>query len=100
MTCVRLPHSTDRVADGTRTRTLRDHNPALLPVELRPPSSTKSEWRDSNPRPSAPKADALPNCATPRTDRTPARRRGLEPRPDGFGIHSSATRALAAFTLP
>src|SRR5579871_1145378 len=28
------------------------------------------EWsgrRDSNPRPSAPKADALPDCATPRT---------------------------------
>ncbi|EPH41698.1 hypothetical protein STRAU_5235 [Streptomyces aurantiacus JA 4570] len=25
-----------------------------------------SGWRDLNPRPSAPKADALPSCATPR----------------------------------
>jgi hypothetical protein len=28
--------------------------------------STWSGRRDSNPRPSAPKADALPDCATPR----------------------------------
>jgi hypothetical protein len=27
---------------------------------------TSSGWRDSNPRPFAPKANALPSCATPR----------------------------------
>jgi hypothetical protein len=30
------------------------------------PPVTRSGWRDSNPRPLAPKASALPSCATPR----------------------------------
>ena len=30
----------------------------------------KSGWRDSNPRPSGPKPDALPDCATPRADQS------------------------------
>ena len=30
------------------------------------PSDKWSGWRDSNPRPSSPKPDALPDCATPR----------------------------------
>ena len=55
----------------------------------------QSGWWDSNPRPPAPKAGALPNCATPRKCE-PARRRGLEPLPGGVGIRCSATRALAA----
>ena len=29
-----------------------------------------SEWRDSNPRPSGPKPDALPGCATLRRARS------------------------------
>ena len=33
---------------------------------------TMSGWRDSNPRPLAPKASALPNCATPRRRRIPS----------------------------
>src|SRR3569833_268586 len=46
-------------------------------IEQRESQSDPSlEWsgrRDSNPRPSAPKADALPDCATPRQlDFTPA----------------------------
>ena len=36
-----------------------------VPRSLTPPL-TWSGWRDSNPRPLAPKASALPSCATPR----------------------------------
>ena len=39
----------------------------LYPVELQAP--TLSGWRDSNPRHPAPKAGALPGCATPRIHR-------------------------------
>ena len=35
-----------------------------------PDSPARSGWRDSNPRPSAPKADALPTCATSRRTRS------------------------------
>lgn len=37
----------------------------LYPDELRAHNSWSGQ-RDSNPRPSAPKADALPDCAIPR----------------------------------
>ena len=40
------------------------------------------EWsgrRDSNPRPSAPKADALPDCATPRRLHLIVSRDGIHP---------------------
>ena len=47
----------------TRTCNPRLRRPMLCPVELRAPWSG---WRDSNPRPTAPKAVALPGCATPR----------------------------------
>ena len=65
----------DRVADGApgRARTCdpRLRRPVLYPAELRAHESSacRLKWsgrRDSNPRPSAPKADALPDCATPR----------------------------------
>jgi hypothetical protein len=39
------------------------------PFDVIAKRAQKEEWsgrRDSNPRPSAPKADALPDCATPR----------------------------------
>ena len=60
---------------GTRTPDLLLRRQLLYPVELRaermkarrcgPSLCTKwSERRDSNSRPSAPKADALPGCAT------------------------------------
>src|SRR6188768_3536973 len=45
---------------------------------MRCSSIASSEWsgqRDSNPRPSAPKADALPDCAMPRHARLTGRRR-------------------------
>jgi hypothetical protein len=35
-------------------------------VDLRPTCPGWSGWRDLNPRPLAPKASALPSCATPR----------------------------------
>ena len=40
-----------------------------MPFDLIAKRAKSEEWsgrRDSNPRPSAPKADALPDCATPR----------------------------------
>ncbi len=60
-----------------RTSDLRLRRPLLYPTELRALESVRSVpearragiwsgWRDSNPRHSAPKADALPGCATPR----------------------------------
>ena len=77
------------VADGSRTRYLRSHNPVLYlvsyshhQIRLWQPPRGKPEgfsyllcgfgeeiwsgWRDSNPRHPAPKAGALPDCATPR----------------------------------
>ena len=61
----------------TRTCNRRLRRPMLYPVELRaqnPPVQLTRSWSgqtDSNRRPSAPKADALPDCAMPR-DRAPA----------------------------
>ena len=53
----------------TRTCNPRLRRPVLYPVELRALRKFRnwSGWRDSNPRPTAPKAVALPGCATPRT---------------------------------
>lgn len=50
----------------SRTCDPRLRRPLLYPTELRAHSDPEkwSEWRDSNPRHSAPKADALPDCAT------------------------------------
>ena len=48
----------------TRTCDPRLRRPVLYPVELQ--ALNWSGWRDSNPRHPAPKAGALPNCATPR----------------------------------
>ena len=69
----------------TRTHNPRLRRPVLYPVELRAPSTRRlgrlpsgaaccyvKNWSgrwDSNSRPSAPKADALPGCATPREAR-------------------------------
>ena len=96
--------SASRSASGTRqggapgrTRTCdpRLRRPVLYPAELRaqsveslaPDCLVSSEgptgWsgqRDSNPRPSAPKADALPDCAMPRQSDTAGRRRAPAPR--------------------
>src|SRR5215213_5440669 len=49
---------TATVGEVRRARTRQD--PSLRT------SSGRSGWRDSNPRPPAPKAGALPSCATPR----------------------------------
>ena len=52
----------------TRTCDHRLRRPVLYPAELRAHSSLSwSGQRDLNPRPSAPKADALPDCAMPRS---------------------------------
>ena len=55
-----------RAGTPGRTRTCypRLRRPMLYPDELR--TLSWSGRRDSNPRHSAPKADALPDCATPR----------------------------------
>ena len=65
--------------ERTRTSNPRLRRPMLYPVELRAHEvlmpryqhlSTQQSWsgqRDLNPRPSAPKADALPDCAMPRS---------------------------------
>ena len=50
----------------TRTCNPRLRRPVLYPVELRALHKNWSGWRDSNSRPTAPKAVALPGCATPR----------------------------------
>ena len=57
----------------TRTCNRRLRRPVLYPIELRAPKNLPEappvQWsgqRDLNPRPSAPKADALPDCAMPR----------------------------------
>jgi hypothetical protein len=55
---------------GTRTPDHRLRRPMLYPAELRARVS-RTSWsgqQDSNLRPSAPKADALPDCAMPRRD--------------------------------
>lgn len=46
-----------------------------------------SEWRDSNPRPPAPKAGALPSCAT-------FREAGSPPRPQMIPVFSVERKAL------
>ena len=51
----------EKVTDGTRTRNLRGHIPALSPLELR----SQSGWPDSNRRPPAPKAGTLPSALHP-----------------------------------
>jgi hypothetical protein len=68
-----LPHllRTDGAPGRARTCDPRLRRPVLYPAELRAhvSSASRLRWsgrRDSNPRPSAPKADALPDCATPR----------------------------------
>src|SRR3954469_18118437 len=59
--------------DRTRTCYPRLRRPVLYPDELRALRATEphfeagSGWRDSNPRHLAPKASALPDCATPRS---------------------------------
>ena len=53
----------------TRTCDPRLRRPLLYPAELRAPRVQATIWsgqRDSNPRPPAPKAGALPACAMPR----------------------------------
>ncbi len=54
------PRSLNRHFAGVRLRA-----GSGVPRSLTPPL-TWSGWRDSNPRPLAPKASALPSCATPR----------------------------------
>src|SRR5205814_10252629 len=55
---------------GTRTHNPQLRRLVLYPVELRAASRTNpanwSGWRDLNTRHLAPKASALPGCATPR----------------------------------
>ncbi len=86
-------HRRHSIASGApgRTRTCdpRLRRPMLYPAELRarPQEASKpprpwSGQRDLNPRPSAPKADALPDCAMPRPNRraTPSRTRSTGAR--------------------
>src|SRR5437870_5753296 len=57
---------------GTRTHNPQLRRLVLYPVELRAAAGTLdpwSGWRDLNTRHLAPKASALPGCATPRKRR-------------------------------
>ncbi len=63
---------------GLEPATLRLRRPLLYPIELRAQSNW-SGWRDSNSRPTAPKAVALPGCATPRRRLQPANVTELSP---------------------
>jgi hypothetical protein len=56
----------DRIAAGSAGWPNR-RRPTAVIRELLAPDLTWSGWRDLNPRPLAPKASALPSCATPRT---------------------------------
>ena len=57
--------------------TIDDHVSTLSRVYWSVNKNQKSRWQDSNLRPSAPKADALPDCATPRYSTAP--KVGFEP---------------------
>ena len=65
-----LSYTHQRYQAGTpgrnRTCNLRLRRPLLYPVELQAHGQYWSGQLDSNQRPSAPKADALPGCAIPR----------------------------------
>ena len=54
------------------------------------PHNWSERW-DSNPRPSAPKADALPSCATPRHLWSLARARGFVKQGDHIRVHLDFT---------
>ena len=88
-------------ADNIPTRKGKNLRPtqthaSRLAAEGRGCSMQWSGRRDSNPRPSAPKADALPDCATPRfplsivTRIDFARRAPLEPPDPPHRYHSAA----------
>ena len=67
----RVEYFNTGVNDGTRTCYPRLRRPMLYPNELRAQyvvayNLNWSGWRDSNSRHPAPKAGALPGCATPR----------------------------------
>ena len=56
----------------------------------------RSGWRDLNPRPLAPKASALPSCATPRGERQVyASLSDRAPRRSSAGRHAMDTRSAA-----
>ena len=64
-------NSTSGLPGGTRTHNPQLRRLVLYPVELRAdipclPGQDWSGWRDLNSRHPAPKAGALPGCATPR----------------------------------
>ena len=63
-----------------------------------------SGWQDSNLRPSGPKPDALPDCATPRTKfSTPlkcAEREGFEPSVHFKGVRRFSKPVLSATQPP
>ncbi len=64
----------DRKQDEVTARAEHpDPGPGGLPTEARPKAGEGwSVRQDSNLRPSAPKADALPGCATPRHPNCPS----------------------------
>ena len=83
----------------TRTCNIRLRRPVLYPVELR--AQRWSGWRDSNPRPTAPKAVALPGCATPRRFRQYYTfRTGFIPTQPGNGTELYPPRQRPRLTLP
>jgi hypothetical protein len=68
-------------------------------VDLWPTCFTWSGWRDSNPRPLAPKASALPNCATPRCAPTGAHRSLRDHQDPCVAPPQTSAEKLAAGTL-
>jgi hypothetical protein len=67
-------------------------------IDLDPTCFTWSGWRDLNPRPLAPKASALPSCATPRCTGW-CKAQPTRPPGSPFGHRSRPAEKLAAGTL-
>src|SRR5689334_7410846 len=77
--------------EGNRTPDLRLRRPLLYPTELLAPNWSGRD--DLNVRPPAPKAGALPGCATPRyVKQFILHRRGLKSTPIRSGTPSRAHR--------
>jgi hypothetical protein len=104
----RFPCLTARFGAPGRTRTCdpRLRRPMLYPAELRAQSGASSHqhgsrWsgqRDSNPRPSAPKADALPDCAMPRQKPPPLGPRIIRARFGSVNLKKRPEPGVANFS--
>jgi hypothetical protein len=92
------PRSASSLA-GNRCYTVATYRRCGRVARSSAPPLTWSGWRDLNPRPLAPKASALPSCATPRRTESRRRSRGRDtgyrvaPGPAGWSGSLAGTRA-------